>query len=191
MAILSGVLGMHFIIGAFVGGLLISDRVLHSKTQLKDVEEKVSGVTLGFLAPIFFVSIGLHLDLSAFGEAPQFTAALLVAAIIGKLLGCALPARMARVPWRESLAIGVGMNGRGAVELIVATVALEAGLFNSPVPIPPVVSAMFSAVVIVAIITTMITPIVLRVLLRAGGSPEVTATAEEEEANHQRQSHPA
>jgi Kef-type K+ transport system membrane component KefB len=178
MAILAGALGMHFIIGAFVGGLLISERALHdSKVQLKDVEQKVSGVTLGFLAPIFFVSIGLHLDLSAFGEAPWFTLALLTAAIVGKLLGCALPARLAGVRWRESLAIGVGMNGRGAVELIVATVALEAGLFNHPVPVPPIVSAMFSAIVIVAIITTLMTPIGLRLLLRPGEKPEATDSA--------------
>ena len=179
MAVLAEAMGMHFIIGAFVGGLLISEGTFHSKTQLKDVEQKVSGLTLGFLAPLFFVSIGLHLDLSAFREALWFTVALLAVAIGSKVLGCALPARLARVPWRESLAIGVGMNGRGAVELIVATVALEAGLFNHPVPVPPVVSAMFSAVVIVAIVTTLLTPIGLRVLLRPHGIPEITTTPEE------------
>jgi Kef-type K+ transport system membrane component KefB len=179
MAILAEVLGMHFIIGAFVGGLLISEGMFHSKDQLKEVEQKVSGFTLGFLAPIFFVSIGLHLDLSAFGEARWFTLALLAAAVVGKVAGSVVPARLAGVPWRESLAIGVGMNGRGAVELVIAKVALEAGLFNQPVPLPPVISAMFSAVIIVTIITTLMTPIGLRVLLRAHGRPEVTAATEQ------------
>lgn len=171
MAVLAEVLGMHFIIGAFVGGLMASERALHSRSQLRDVEGKVRGLTLGFLAPIFFVSIGLHIDLSAFGAALWFTLALLGAAIVSKVLGCAVPARLSGVPWRESIAIGVGMNGRGAVELVVATVALEAGLFSHPQPIPPVVSAMFSAVVIVALVTTILTPIGLRFLLHPGTEP--------------------
>lgn len=166
MAVLAEALGMHFIIGAFVGGLMVSDQVIHSRQHVADVEEKVKGITLGFLAPIFFVSIGLHLDASAFREAAWFTMALLGAAVGGKLLGCSIPALLTGMPWRESLAIGVGMNGRGAVELIVATVALEAGLFMVPEPVPTVVSSMFSAVVIVAITTTLMTPIGLRLLLR-------------------------
>jgi Kef-type K+ transport system membrane component KefB len=166
MAILAELLGMHFMIGAFVAGLLLSEWTFHSKTLLEDMKEKVSGITLGFLAPIFFVSIGLHLDLSAFSEALWFTLSLLAAAVVGKVLGAGLPARLAGATWRESTAIGVGMNGRGAVELVVASVALEAGLFTQPVPPPPVVAAMFSAVVIVAIITTLMTPIGLRALLR-------------------------
>lgn len=178
MGVLGEMLGMHFIIGAFVGGLLISEGEFHNEPQLVDVEQKVRGLTLGFLAPIFFVSIGLHIDLSAFGEALWFTVALLAAAIVSKVLGSALPARLAKVPWRESLAIGVGMNGRGAVELVVAAVALEAGLFSSPIPVPPIVSAMFSAVVIVAIVTTLFTPIGLRVLLRPQEISENAPTTE-------------
>lgn len=174
MAILAELLGMHFMIGAFVAGLLLSEWTIHSKTVLEDLKEKMSGVTLGFLAPIFFVSIGLHLDLSAFNEALWFTIYLLAAAIAGKVLGSGLLARLAGVTWRESIAIGVGMNGRGAVELVVASVALEAGLFTQPVPPPPVVSAMFSAVVIIAIITTLMTPIGLRVLLRPPEVPKAT-----------------
>lgn len=174
MAILAELLGMHFMIGAFVAGLLLSEWTIHSKTVLEDLKEKMSGVTLGFLAPIFFVSIGLHLDLSAFNEALWFTIYLLAAAIAGKVLGSGLLARLAGVTWRESIAIGVGMNARGAVELVVASVALEAGLFTQPVPPPPVVSAMFSAVVIIAIITTLMTPIGLRVLLRPPEVPKAT-----------------
>jgi Kef-type K+ transport system membrane component KefB len=174
MAILAELLGLHFMIGAFVGGLLLSEWTIRSTALLENMMEKVSGVTLGFLAPIFFVSIGLHLDLSAFSEALWFTISLLAVAIAGKVLGSSLPARLAGVTWRESIAIGIGMNGRGAVELVVASVALEAGLFTQPVPPPPVVSAMFSAVVIVAIITTLMTPIGLRVLLRPPEVPKAT-----------------
>ncbi len=94
----------------------------------------------------------------------------MAAAIEGKVVGCGLPARLAGFSWRESLAIGVGMNGRGAVEIIVAAVALEIGLFSQPVPTPPLVTAIFSSIVIVAIVTTIIVPIGMKPLLRGQGS---------------------
>lgn len=157
--------GMHFIIGALVAGMFLREGTFGAEV-VADIEDKVSGIALGFLAPIFFVSIGLHVDFSAFGSAPLFVLALLATAIVTKLLGCGLPARLAGFSTRESLAIGVGMNGRGAVELIVAAVALEAGLFSHPVPTPPLVTAIFSSIVIMAIVTTLIVPIGMRPLLR-------------------------
>ncbi len=161
--------GMHFIIGALVAGMFLREGTFGAEV-VADLENKISGVTLGFLAPIFFVSIGLHVDLSALGSAPLFVLALLAAAIVGKLLGCGLPARLAGFSVRESLAVGVGMNGRGAVEIIVAVVALEAGLFAQPVPTPPLVTAIFSSIVIMAIVTTLIAPMGMKPLLRSQDS---------------------
>jgi Kef-type K+ transport system membrane component KefB len=62
--------------------------------------------------------------------------------------------------------VGVGMSGRGAVELIVAGVALQAGLFAHPIPVPPIVDSLFSAVVIMALVTTLLTPVLLHWLAR-------------------------
>ena len=157
--------GMHFIIGALTAGMFIRAGSFGEKV-VKQIEDKVSGITLGFLAPIFFVSIGLHMDLSAFTIVPFFVLALIISAIIGKMIGCGLPARLVGFSTRESLAIGIGMNGRGAVELIVVAVALEAGIFAQPVPTPPIITAMFSSVVIMAIITTIVTPIGIKWLLK-------------------------
>ena len=58
--------------------------------------------------------------------------------------------------------IGVAMSARGAVELIIADIALRAGLFSKPDPTPPEVASLFSAIVIMAVVTTVATPIVLR-----------------------------
>ena len=157
--------GMHFIIGALTAGMFIRAGSFGKKV-VEDIEDKVSGITLGFLAPIFFVSIGLHLDLSAFSVVPFFVLALIAVAIIGKIVGCGLPARLAGFSNRESLAIGIGMNGRGAVELIVVAVALEAGIFAHPVPTPPIITAIFSSIVIMAIITTIVTPIGIKWMLK-------------------------
>jgi Kef-type K+ transport system membrane component KefB len=71
---------------------------------------------------------------------------------------------------RDSLAVGVGMNARGAVELIVADVAFRAGLFALPDPPHPIVASLYSAVVITAIVTTLATPIGLKWLYRAEDS---------------------
>ena len=165
LAIAAEYAGMHFIIGALVAGMLLREERFGCEV-VDDLKDKFSGITLGFLAPIFFVSIGLHVDVTALGTVPFFVLALLAAAIVGKVLGCGLPARLTGFSMRESLAIGIGMNGRGAVEIVVAVVALEAGLFAQPVPVPPLVSAMFSSIVIMAIITTIIVPIGMKPLLK-------------------------
>jgi Kef-type K+ transport system membrane component KefB len=157
--------GMHFIIGALFAGMFLR-RETFGKKIATHLEEHVKGITLGFLAPLFFVSIGLHVDLLALTTAPVFVLALLLAAIIGKVVGCGLPARLSGFSMRESLAIGSGMNGRGAVEIIIAVVALEAGLFTQPVPVPAVVSAVFSGIVIMAIVTTVIVPLTMKPLLK-------------------------
>ena len=82
------------------------------------------------------------------------------------MLGCGLPAKLLAFSKRESLAIGIGMNGRGAVEIVVAVVALQAGLFTQPVPTPPIITAIFSSIVIMAIITTIIVPLGMKPLLK-------------------------
>jgi len=157
--------GMHFIIGALFAGMFLREETF-GKEMAEHLEEHVKGITLGFLAPLFFVSIGLHVDLQALTTAPVFVLALLLAAMVGKVAGCGLPARLSSFTMRESLAIGSGMNGRGAVEIVVAVVALEAGLFTQPVPVPPVVSAVFSGIVIMAIVTTVIVPLTMKPLLK-------------------------
>ena len=157
--------GMHFIIGALFAGMFLREETF-GKEMAEHLERHVSGITLGFLAPLFFVSIGLHVDLTALTTVPVFVLVILLAAFAGKLLGCGIPARLSGFSTKESLAIGVGMNGRGAVEIVVAVVALEAGLFTQPVPVPPMVAAVFSGIVIMAIITTIIVPIGMKPLLK-------------------------
>jgi Kef-type K+ transport system membrane component KefB len=164
-AVAAEALGMHFIIGAFIAGLLIRERTF-GDSAISDIQQRVSGISLGFLAPIFFASVGLQLDLSALSTALPFTVVLILVAIAGKLIGCGLPARLLKFSNRESLAIGSVMNGRGEVLLIAAAIALAAELFENPVPTPPIVTALFSSVVITAIVTTILTPFALKLFLK-------------------------
>ena len=163
-SVLAEVLGMHFILGAFAAGLFFGRHTV-SKGVYDDVRSKISAVSTGFLAPIFFASMGFHLRLDALWETPGFVLLLVAIATAGKLLGASLPALRAGFSRRESMAVGMAMNARGAVELVIAGVALQAGLFERPDPTPPIVANLFSAVVIMAIVTTLATPVALKRLL--------------------------
>jgi len=157
---------MHFIIGALLAGMFLREKTF-GKKMAKHLEEHVVGITLGFLAPLFFISIGLHVELTSLTTAPVFVILLLVAALAGKILGCGVPAKLSGFTMKESSAIGIGMNGRGAVEIVIAAVALEAGLFSQPDPVPEVVQAIFPAVVIIAILTTVAVPLGMKPLLKS------------------------
>lgn len=154
-------LGLNFILGPIMAGLFFDPRRVGEATY-KRVKESVKTATDGLLAPLFFASIGARLDLGAFTAIPVFMSALLLVAIIGKLLGASLPARAMGFSTRQSVAIGVGLNGRGAVELIIASIALEAGIFDHA---DPTVSSLFSALVIIAVVTTLLTPLGLRMTM--------------------------
>jgi Kef-type K+ transport system membrane component KefB len=162
-AVLAEYLELHLIIGAFMAGMFFHPKVVDAEIYER-VEQQMSGLTRGFLAPIFFVSVGFHLDFSSVSEVPVFVIVLTLLALASKLIGSGFPAYWAGFSRRESVLVGVGMSGRGAVELVIAGVALEAGLFLQPDPPGVIVQSLFSAIVIMAIVTTVATPIVLRML---------------------------
>lgn len=164
-ALLAEALGIHFILGAFLAGLFFVRRTIDEEAY-QALRARIATFTTGFLAPLFFASIGLHLDAAAAIHIPSFVTLLVVIAILGKLLGAGIPALWSGHGPRESLGVGAGMSARGAVELIIADIALRAGLFNHPDPAPDVVRYMFSAVVLMALITTLVTPIALQRILK-------------------------
>lgn len=166
-SILAESLGLHFILGAFMAGLFFA-RPTTNSSAYDAVKAKVSGVTSGFLAPLFFASIGMRLNLDAIEEVPVFIIVLILTAMLSKLFGSGLMAHWLRFSKKDSLAIGTAMSARGAVELIIAEIALGAGLFLKPDPTPTIVKSMFSAVVIMALATTLLTPIFLRWIIGKG-----------------------
>lgn len=162
-AVLAEFFELHQIIGAFMAGMFFHPKVVDQHVYDR-VEQQMSGLTRGFLAPIFFVSIGFHLDFGSVGQVPGFVVMLTLLALASKLIGSGVPAYWAGFSKQECLLVGVGMSGRGAVELIIAGVALEAGLFMQPDPPGLIVQSLFSAIVIMAIVTTVATPVALRLL---------------------------
>lgn len=160
-AFLADLLGLHFVVGLFFGTLIVAEHVI-SDRDVKAVRSATSAITLGIFGPVFFAFIGLAFQIGSLGNLP------LVAAILGvacgsKVIGGYLGARWSRIPHRPALAVGIGMNGRGAMELVVATIGLELGLIDA---------TLFSILVFTGIVTTLLTPFGLRFALRLGTDAE-------------------
>lgn len=159
--VLAELMGMHYIIGPFVAGLFFSRGEVDAEIH-ESVTARVTAISSGFLAPIFFASIGLRLDIGVLFVIPLFTFSLVAAAIVTKLVGSGLPALWLGLPRREALAVGIGMSGRGAIELVIAEIAFREGLFGDPESSPEILRYLFSAVVVMAIVTTIFMPIGLK-----------------------------
>ncbi len=134
-------IGMHAVLGAFIAGIAIGDSVKLNEKAREIIHQFVTNV----FAPLFFVSIGLKLNFVTNFEFALVLVVILIA-IIGKVTGASLGAKLAGFTNRESLAIGFGLNARGAMEIILGSLALSAGLINEK---------MFVALVIMAIITSL------------------------------------
>ena len=166
LAWLASAIGLAPIVGAYAAGLILEDvhyRDLSAKEdwRLEDLIRPIAA----FLVPVFFVLMGMQVDLSAFArpEIVGLAAVLTIAAIIGKQ-ACALGALGARLDW---LSIGIGMIPRGEVGLIFANIGLGLVVRGEHI----VDSATYSAVVIMVMLTTLITPPALNWSLgREGGT---------------------
>lgn len=138
-------IGLHMIIGAFLAGLFIREEIIDDVTFNK-IEDRIYGLSYSFFGPIFFATLAFHLDFTAFTQEPLFLLSVLAVAILGKLIGCGGMAWLLKFHRTESITIGFAMNNRGAVELIIATIGLEAGIIDQTV---------FSILVITAVVTTL------------------------------------
>jgi Kef-type K+ transport system membrane component KefB len=160
-AVLAELLAMHFIVGAFMAGLYFGQKTIDLKSYNR-IKNAISAMTFGFLAPIFFAAIGFNLNFSVLTEAPFFVALLILLAFAGKILGAGGAARLFGFSRRDAVNIGVGMSPRGAVELVIAGIALKAGLFATGDGEPTIVNHLFSSVVMMAVVTTVLSPIILK-----------------------------
>ena len=143
--------GMAAITGAFLAGLMLART--HEKER---IETGMHALAYGLFVPIFFVNIGLSIDLREFQlQALLFTIVIILVAIAGKWIGSGWGARLGGLSRHESIQLGAGMISRGEVGLIVASVGMKDGLVNDEE---------FSAIVVMVLITTLVTPPILRAL---------------------------
>lgn len=150
------VFGVADITGAFVAGLVLANATTGERSLY--LSDKFESVSFLYLSPVFFASIGLQVVLSAMNlHILLFAVVLTIVAILTKILGCGLGARLCRYSPKESLQIGIGMISRGEVALIVATKGASLGLINPE---------LFGPVIVVVVVTTIITPILLKLVFR-------------------------
>jgi Kef-type K+ transport system membrane component KefB len=145
LGLLAEAIGLHMIIGAFLAGLFIREEILDEETFNK-IEDRVYGLSYSFLGPIFFTSLAFHLDFSAI-QSYSLLGILVFLALAGKFLGASGTARLQGFSIKDALMIGLCMNSRGAVDLIIASVGFEKGVIDQ---------SLFSALVAVPFITTAI-----------------------------------
>ncbi len=143
--------GLHGILGSFMAGLFIREGIF-SRQVLKDVTVVFHDVSIGFLAPIFFVTAGFHVTLEVFQTDLALLILIIVGAVVGKIFGTTLFYLPSGYGWREGFTIGTGMNGRGAVEIIIAGIGLQMNIISQEI---------FSILVFMAISTTLTVPIFL------------------------------
>lgn len=150
-AAITQVIGIEAVFGAFVAGVIVS----RSRYFRAEVERTLHAVTHGIFAPIFFATAGMYVDLGelANGEVALWAIIVLAVASVGKLVGSYVGARLGPLGHREAIAVGVGLNARGALEIIIATIALSLGVFNQ---------STYTVIVLLAMATSMAAPPLLR-----------------------------
>jgi len=164
-AAITQAIGIHAVFGAFIVGVAIGDSPRLRTETRAIVHEFVSNI----FAPVFFAAVGLRVDFIASFDL-GLVVVVIVVACIAKVAGCTLGARLTGLPWREASSVGFAMNSRGAMEIILALVALESGLIRPPI---------FVALVVMALFTSLLAGPVMNRLLRARRVRSLRALAEE------------
>ena len=168
-------IGAEAVLGAFVAGIIIG----RSKFRQPEARETLERITAGLFAPIFFATAGLRVDLGLLADAQALRWAIVVvaAATSTKFVGAYLGAHLAGLPRREGVLLGVGLNPRGTLEIVIATVGLSLGVFNLTT---------YTVILLMAILNSMAAPPLLRVLARSwhGTDEEQRRLQREESVSH-------
>jgi Kef-type K+ transport system membrane component KefB len=146
------VIGLHFIIGTFFSGLIVYKEIIR-KENFERVYGIISAISFGFFAPIFFAVIGININMDSIVNNLPFFIVLALVAVITKVGGGYIGSRLTKFSKDESLAIAFLMNGRGMVELVIASIGFSSGIIDSTI---------FSITVTIGWATTILAPILSR-----------------------------
>jgi len=135
-------------------GFTVAEAIGQTKFK-EEIEHKVDPIANGLFIPFFFVSIGLSVTFDGIGSQVGFLVVFTIIALLSKLLGCGLGAKLSGFNFRSSLGIGAGMVSRGEVALILATMGLENDLLHPEY---------YTSAIIVVILTTVVTPPMLKLI---------------------------
>ena len=170
MAVAAQWLGLEAVLGAFVAGILLG----RSRFQHDDVLGKIESITTALFAPLFFATAGLRVDLGLLSNPTILLWGLVVIVVASgaKFAGSFIGAKFAGLSNQEGAALGAGLNARGAMEVVIATVGLGIGVLND---------AAYTVIVLMAMVTSIMAPPTLRLAVRnfAGNEEEQQRLARE------------
>ncbi len=151
MALITDMIGVHTVLGAFVAGILVGESPILSN----HIEGQLRGVITALFMPVFFGVAGLSADLTVLADPTLalLTVGLVVIASVGKFSGAFIGGKLAGLSVKEATAVGCGMNARGSTEVIVASIGLSMGILSHN---------LFTMIVTMAVITTLAMPPMLR-----------------------------
>ena len=158
-------LHVEAVLGAFVAGVIVARSRFADHKLIRPLET----MTAAIFAPVFFATAGLRVDLGLLADRETliWAALVLLAASASKFVGSLLGARLSLLSTREGAALGIGLNARGALEIVIATVGLSLGVLND---------RSYTVIVLMAMATSMLAPPLLRRVLRNWeGTPEERA----------------
>lgn len=171
-AVATQYIGVEAVLGTFVAGVVLNRSRFFDHRALEFIEY----ITVGFFAPLFFALAGLRVNLDELGNTTTLTWAIVIIAVaMGvKFIGTYWGALLAERTTRGALALGAGLNARGALEIVIATVALDLKVFNE---------TSYTVIVLVPIVTSLFASIALRLVVRGWrGDPGEIERLEREEA---------
>lgn len=144
-------IGLSTIVGAFLAGIL-----LNGSRHLNEIEKRTEVLELVF-APIFFISLGMLVDVMAIWKYLVPILIITIIAILTKVVGCGLGAIAIKLNWKESLVVGVGMVPRGEVALIVGLIGLTKGVLNTE---------QYTVIASMSFLTAFLMPFIMQPLLK-------------------------
>lgn len=152
--VVAELLGLHIIIGAFLAGLFLRKELLDPEVYDK-IEDRVFGLSYSFLGPIFFATLAFHLEFSALTQDAGFFLLLFLVAVLGKIFGSGLAARFQGMSKCNALGVGIAMNSRGAVDIIIIALGLQLEIIDQQ---------LFSVLILIVFATTLLSIVLLKPL---------------------------
>lgn len=156
-AFIADLIGISAIVGAFVAGTVFAS--LPFKSEFEVGNEYLESI----FVPIFFITAGLMFSLKGLAAVLPVAIVLAVVAVMGKVIGCGIPARISGLSWRDSLAVGIGMSPRMEVAMVIAIYGLENGIIGEDI---------YSMAVFIGLATALVTPSLLRWALKGQIEPK-------------------
>ena len=161
-ASVSNYLGFSPLIGALISGImvrhaLVIETIPHRPWAAHHISRHIHSIAFGFLVPIFFVHVGIQTDITAIWKNINFGIIITAIAITGTVVGTAIGYYISTRLWKEGILLGWALNSKGDTELVIASMALNAGIINPDI---------YSSLIFMAVVSTLVSPFIFRHLLR-------------------------